>query len=134
MPDSNLPQPRVVIVGDGSLFDDGITQLLAEKTNLLVSHTIFSNDVAFLNTIKRDQPNVILVCESGSLDTAQVIDSISIDPIMLGLCIFVIRLSSPVIDVYEGPILNAGKISSYRPRSILASTANDLISILRESI
>jgi hypothetical protein len=31
MPDSNLPQQRVIIIGNGSLFDDGIMQLLAQK-------------------------------------------------------------------------------------------------------
>ena len=133
MPDSNLTQKRVVIVGDGSLFDVGITKLLTQRTNLLVSHTIFFDDIAFLNAIKRDQPNMILMCESVSLEPEDVIASISIDPIVIGLCIFVVRLSSPIIDVYERPILNAGKIS-HRPRSIIARTTNDLIEILRESI
>jgi hypothetical protein len=133
MPNSNVSQQCVIIVGAGSMFDDAITQLLRERTDLLISHTIFSDEVAFLNVIKRDQPNLILMCESGSLDTRQVIDSISIDPIVIALCIFVIRLSNPVIDVYERPTLNEGKIS-YRQRSITASTANDFISILRESV
>jgi len=133
MPDSNLTQQRVVIVGEGSLFDDGITQLLTQRTNLLISHTIFSDKVAFLNIIKRDQPNVILMCESDALDTEQVIDSISIDPIVIGLCIFVVHLGNSVIDVYERPILHAGKMP-YRPHSIIARTANDLINILREYI
>lgn len=130
--DLNMPQKRVFIVGNGSLFDEGITELLARGTSLRVSHMVYSDDIAFLNIIKMDQPDVILVCESDTLDTERILDSISIDPIMIGLCIFVVRLSNPVIDVYERPILNEGKIS-YRPRSIIPRTANDLIDILREN-
>src|SRR5512133_2717520 len=111
MPNSNLSEQRAFIVGKGSLFDDAITQLLKEKTNLLISHIIFSDQDAFLNVIKRDQPNMILMCESSSLDAEHVIDSISIDPIVIGLCIFVIHLSKPVIDIYERPTLDAGKVS-----------------------
>lgn len=133
MPDSNSTQKRAVIVGDGSLFDDGITILLTQRTNLLISHTIFFDGIAFLNVIKRDQPNMILICESDSLEPENVIASISIDPIVIGLCIFVVRLSNPMIDVYERPILHAGKIS-HRPRSVIARTSNDLIEILRENI
>jgi hypothetical protein len=132
MPNSNLSHQRVIIVGEGFLFDDAITQLLRKRTDLLISHTIFSDEVAFLNVIKRDQPNLILMCESGSLGAKQIIDSISIDPIAIGLYIFVIRLSNPMIDVYERPILIAGRIF-YRQRSIAASTVNDFISILKES-
>jgi len=133
MPNLNLSHQRVSIVGEGSQFDDAITQLLKKRFDLLIPHTIFSDEVAFLNVIKRDQPNLILMCESGSLDSEQVIDSISINPIAIGLYIFVIRLSNPVINVYERPILKAGRIS-YRQRSITANTANDFISILRESV
>lgn len=133
MPNSDLSQQRVVIVGAGSMFDDAITQLLRERTDLLISHTIFSDQVAFLNIIERDQPNLILMCESGSLDTERVIDSISIHPIVMAICIFVLHLSKPVIDVYEKPTLRAGRIS-YSQRSITAKTANDLISIVRESV
>jgi len=133
MLDSNLPQQHIVIVGDGSLFDDGITTLLAQRTNLLISHTIFSDEVAFLNMIKRDQPSVIMMCESHWLDTEQVIDSILIDPVLIGLCIFVVRLGNPMIDIYERSTLKAGRVSS-RPRSIIVRTANDFIDILSENI
>jgi hypothetical protein len=45
---SDFTQQRACIVGEGSLFDDGITQLLTQKTNLLVSHAISPDDLAFL--------------------------------------------------------------------------------------
>jgi hypothetical protein len=43
---SNFVQQRVFIVGDGSLFDEGITHLLTHETNFLVSHATYSDDLA----------------------------------------------------------------------------------------
>jgi hypothetical protein len=128
----SLFQPRAVVVGEGCLFDDAITQLVIERTDLLVSHTIFSDEAAFLHVIKRDQPKIIVMCESGALDSKRVIHSISIDPLVIGLCILVIRISNTVMDIYEGPTLNAEKVA-YRPRSNIVTTADELISILREN-
>ena len=48
IPNSNLAKPHVIIVGNGSWFNDVITQLLAQRTNLLISHTIFSDEITFL--------------------------------------------------------------------------------------
>ena len=133
MSNSKSSQKRVVIVGEGALFDDAIVQLLRQSTDLHISHTIFSDQAAFLNVIRREQPNMVLVCDSGSLDAEQVIDSISVDPMVIGLCILVMCLRNNVVDVYERPALNAGEMP-YRPRRVIASTADDLIGILRENV
>lgn len=133
MPDLNATHKHVFIVGNGSLFDEGIAELLTRDSHLMVSHIIYPEDGTFLEVIKRGQPDAILICEADTLEVEEIIDSISIDPIAIGLCILAVRLSSPVIEVYEKPILNAGKIS-YEPRSIIASTPNDLIHMLNERV
>ena len=119
MLDSNSTQPGVLIIGEGALFDEGITELLTRRTNLTVSHIVYSDEMGFLNIIKRAQPDVSLVCQSGSLDTKHILDSISVSSLIIGLCIFVVRLSSPVIDIYERPILNVGKVPIDREASSL---------------
>lgn len=131
MPDLNVIHKHVFIVGNGSLFDEGIVELLIGGSRLMVSHIIYPDDGTLLEAVKRDQPDAILICETANLEIEKIIDSISIDPIAIGLCILAVRLSNPVIEVYEKPILNAGKIS-YEPRSIIGSTANNLIHMLSE--
>jgi len=133
MLDADSTQSDVLIIGEGALFDEGITALLKRSTNLAVSHVVYSDEPAFMNVVQRAQPNVILVCQSGSLNTRQILDSISMSPLMLGLCIFVVRFSSPVVDIYKQPIQDTGK-TFHRPRNVVARTANDLIDILRENI
>ena len=127
---SNFTQERVFIVGDGSLFDEGITHLLTHGTNLLVSHATYSDDLAFLNIIESDRPDVILVNESGSLGTKRILDLVLPHPIVMGLRIVVVRLRNNEIDVYAGPIFVAGKMS-YRPRRIIVKTGDDLLNAVR---
>ena len=130
MLDSISIQQRIFIVGDGSLFDEGLTELVSYGTTLRVSHVVYSNEIAFLNMIKRDQPDMVLLCESSALDTEQILESISINVLMIGLCIFVVHLGNNTIDAYER--LDAiAETQSFQRRTIVAKTGNDLINILK---
>ena len=131
MLESNFNQKQILIVGDGSIFDEGVTRLLTQATNLLVSHPIYSDDLAFLNIIKMDnRPDVILVCEFSSLDTAHILNSVSSHPTVMGLPFVVVRNSDTVIDVYARPIIVAGKMSS-KPRQIIVTKVDDLLNVVR---
>jgi hypothetical protein len=44
---------------------------------------------------------MILLSKSGVLDTERLLDSISLNVLMIGLCIFVVYLSSFTVNVYE---------------------------------
>ena len=132
MLNSNFTQQHVFIVGEDSLFDEGITHLLAQQTDLLVSRGKFSDERVFLDTVKQELPDVILICESGSLDAARILDLVLSQAMLMRLLlvvIVVIRLHNNVIDVYERPKIVAGKIN-FKPRRILAETENDLLNIV----
>ncbi len=127
MSQSKLTQQRVFIVGNGSLFDDGVTRLLAHKTNLSVSRVTYFNDLAFLDDFKSDLPDVILICESGSLEAAHIFDLVSSHSTVTGFRIVVIRLHNNVIDIYARPAFVAGELSG-KPRRITARTSDELVS------
>jgi hypothetical protein len=132
MSDPNFTQQHVIIVGEDSLFDEGVTNLLAQQTDLLLSRAIFSDERVFLDTVKQELPDVILVCESGSLDAARILDLVSSQVLLMRLLlvvIVVIRLHNNVIDVYERPKIVAGKIN-FKPRRIIAQTENDFLNIM----
>lgn len=128
MLNSNFTQQHVFIVGEGTLFDDGITHLLTTKTNSLVSRAVYSDEFA----IKSDQSDVILICESFSMDVAHILDLIFSRPMIPILLIMIIRLRNNVIDIYSRPAFVAGKISN-SPQQIVARTAEDLLNALRQS-
>jgi hypothetical protein len=133
MLDLNLKQQRIFIVGNGSLFDEGLAKLVRFNTTLRVSHIVYSNEAALLNLIERDQPEIVLLCETGALDTDQILDLISINVLIIGLCIFVVRLSSFTVDAYEFPISLAER-QPFQQRTIAVRTGDDLINILKGNI
>ena len=128
MLNSSPTQNRVFIVGECVLFDDGITQLLEHKTNSLVSRAIYSDE----NAIKSNQSDVILICESGSMDTTHILDLIFSQSMATILLIMIIRIRNNVIDVYARPVFVAGKMSTY-PQRIVARTGDDLLNALRQN-
>ena len=127
---SESPPQSVCIVGDGSLFHEVIEQLVTERTNLLVTSAIYSGDLAFLDPIASRPLDVILVCETDSLDSKHILNSILPSLTVPGLRIVIVRLDASVIDVYARPTLVEGKLSG-RPRRITAKSGNDLIDAIR---
>jgi hypothetical protein len=119
-------QQRVFVIGEGSLFDEGVTHMLSQRPDLLVSRLIFGGGLGFLNHIRLAQPDVLLVCESTSLGTTDILDLFSSPPIMMELRIVIIRLRDNRIDVYAEPTLVAGNISR-RQQQITAKNEDDLL-------
>jgi hypothetical protein len=130
MLDSNVTQQRIFIVGEETLFEEGVMRLLAQRTNYLVSHAKFSDEPVFLSTIKQYLPDVILVCESGSLDAARILDLISSQAMVMRLLVVVVRLYNNVIDVYERPMIVEEKMH-IKSQQIIARTEDDLLNAIR---
>lgn len=125
-------QQHVLIVGDGTLFDEGVTYLLTHGDNVRVTHATYSDDPLFLNSIQITQPDVILVSESGSLVAEHILSLISSHSIVMGLPIIIVRLSNNMIEVYDKPVFVAGRMSS-KPQRISIGTWDDLLSVVRRT-
>ena len=132
MLDVDKIQPCVFIVGDGSVFDSAVTRLMTYGTDLLVSHALYSDPPTFLDAIQWDDlPEAILINESGLVNADHILDLVSThvfssEPIKLGTCIIIIRLSTNMMDVYTHPVFVEGKMTG-KPRRINVRTSDDLI-------
>jgi hypothetical protein len=124
---SSFPRQRVVIIGEGAQFDESVTQLLINKTNMIVAHATDADKEALLNNIKLHRPNVILVCESESLSAAHILDLFSSNPVGTGLRVIIVRLPNKVIDIYPKLNFVEGKMSE-KPCQILTRKDDDLLS------
>ena len=127
---SNFTQQRVLIVGDGSLFESCVTYVLTDDTDFVVTRQTYSDDLVFLNTIKLNKPDVILVCESSSFDPSRILDLVSSHSMAVELPIFVVRLYKNMIDVYEDRTPSERKKSPTRKR-IITRTGADLRNAIR---
>ncbi len=135
MLDLNNTQQWIFIVGDGSLFDSGVTQLVTHGTDLQVSHAVYSDHPAFLDLIQWEAwPETILVNESGLLEADHILDLVSAqivssEPVIVGTQIIIVRISVNLIDVYTHPIFVGGKMFS-KPRRISIRTGADLLNVV----
>jgi DNA-binding NarL/FixJ family response regulator len=102
MPKLHLSSRRVFIMGDNSLFEEGIAQLLAFGADLSISNTKYTDDPAFLDAIAQNRPDVILLNES-SCDSAHIIELLFSTPALTAQYIIVVRLSNSMVDVFEMP-------------------------------
>lgn len=100
---SALTTQRIFIVGDNSLFEEGITHLLTIETGLLVSNVKYTSDLSFMDMIAQNQPDVILLNESTMLDSAHILELLFSIQLLTALCIIVVRLDNSIVDVYEMP-------------------------------
>jgi len=103
MQHSNLPSRRVFIIGDNSLFGEGIAHLLTVETGLQVSNVKYINDLAFLDMVTQNRPDVILLNESASCDSAHILELLFSTPSLTALYVIVFRLSTSMVDVFEMP-------------------------------
>lgn len=127
---SESTQQHILVVGDGSLLDAGITHLLSDGTDLRISHATYSGDPFFLNSIVQAQPDMILVSESGAFGVDHILDLFSSHLIVKGLPIVVVRRGESMIDVYENPTFVAGRISC-QPKRISVRTGADLLRVVK---
>lgn len=94
---------RVFIVGNDSLFEEGLANLLSSGTDLSISSTKYKDDHSLLEEIALYQPEVIVVNESMPHDSAHILDLIFSTTSVTAQYVMVVRLGSDIVDIHEMP-------------------------------
>lgn len=92
---------RVLIIGDGSLFDEGLRHLLAGRTSLEVSTAAYSTDGAFLQQFEEQRPDVVVLFEGGPLSVKQVFDLVGDMPGLTTLRVITVMADTNTVEIYE---------------------------------
>ena len=100
---SNLSLQRISIVGDNSLFEEGVAHLLTLGTDLAVSGITYTDDLSFLNAISHNKPDAILLNESTTFDVCHILELLFTESSLSARYVIVIRLDNNTVDVYEMP-------------------------------
>ena len=109
---------RVLVIENGSLFDDAVTSLLKQNGEIQVLTTDFKDSTTLFQEISHLSPQAILVNGGGAWEAAQFCELADARPALARLRVIVIHPDDNVIEVYE------------RQR-IVASQTNDLIAIIK---
>lgn len=99
---SDLSPQRILIFGS-SVFEEGIAHLLRRGVDLQVSCTGYTNELAFLEEVAQQRPDVVLLNESIPLNKPYIFKLLFSIPALAGLRVIVARLGNNIIDVYMMP-------------------------------
>ena len=68
--------PRVLIIGSGTLLDEGMTGLLQAETDFQVSSVTYRTEEDLIQRIVQLQPEVIVISETNDLRGCQIVDAL----------------------------------------------------------
>lgn len=100
---SHLPIHRICVVGENTLFEEGIVKMLSLGTELTVTGTKYIDDSAFLDSLALNKPDVILLNETMSYQVSHILELLLFNTALTALYLIVIRLGSNMVDVYSLP-------------------------------
>lgn len=129
MPNSNLSTQRILIY-ETSIFEEGIAHLLARGSDLQVSCTTFTNELAFLAEIAHNRPDVILLNETTRLNKAHIFKLLFSIPSLANLRIIVTRFSNNRVDVYAMPKQVLAR-NVYERQQFIVTKQDELVAVLR---
>jgi chemotaxis response regulator CheB len=90
---------HVLIVGDGTLLDQGVTGLLSAEPDLEVSSLIYHTEAELIQFILVFQPEVIVISETSGFPTATIVEAIKrLAPVSKRMVI-VVRPDSNIMEV-----------------------------------
>jgi siroheme synthase (precorrin-2 oxidase/ferrochelatase) len=104
---------RVLIVGTGSIFEQGVESLLAREANVQVSEITHTQEDAFIQDVLRVQPDVIVFHEIGAFNSDRIFELLKALPEMDTLRVIILRSANSAIDLYEKRTLSAAQAQDF---------------------
>lgn len=109
----NSEARRVLIVGTGSIFEQGVESLLTREANVQVSEIVHTHEDAFIQDVLRVQPDVIVFHEIGSFNSDRIFELLKALPEMDTLRVIILRSANAAIDLYEKRTLTAAQAQDF---------------------
>ncbi len=125
LPSSSLPFD-IVVFGDGSLFDEGVSNLLISDAQLNATRILYTDENTLLCLSGFNRPEVVFINEFDRFATNRMVDLIFSNPLYFVRRIIVTHIESNIFDIYKRSITDfpAGK---YQCHSITIRSKEDLI-------
>ena len=112
---------RVLQVSNGTVFDEGLLNLLKDEADLRVSTVAFVDELTFLRNVIETHPDVIVFNEAGPLYLARIFELLMSLPFRSVLRVVVVRVNSNMVDLYER-------------RQVITQQRSDFAALIRSSM
>jgi hypothetical protein len=115
------PMRSILQVSNGTVFDEGMLNLLRDEADWRVSAVAFVDELTFLRNVIETRPDVIVFNEAGPLYLARIFELLMSLPFRSVLRIVVVRVNSNTIDLYER-------------RQVIMQQRTDFATLIRSSV
>ena len=120
----------IVVFGDGSLFDEGVSNLLSVDARLNVFRILYTDDSVLDQLVRLDNPEVIFLNEFDARDTDRIVRLIFSVPSVFVRCVVVAHLENNTFDVYNR-LMKKFPSEMYQWQSIVVKSKEELINLAR---
>lgn len=111
--------PQVLIVGSGTLLDEGVIVLLEAETDFQVSNVIYHAEDELIQVVAQLRPEVIVISETNGLPGTEIVNALNRRRILPGCRIIVVQPDSNTMQVFD---------------LVTASHSEDLLRLVRNGI
>ncbi|MBI5353195.1 MAG: hypothetical protein HZB50_11200 [Chloroflexi bacterium] len=125
---SHSSPARIFILGNGSLLDEGVTNILSLHPQLSVTNFSYTNDNTLYDLVNLERPNTIFINESNALDIGHIIGLIFSVPSASVRCVIVVHSENSMLDVYYRPATRL-PVTMYRRKSVMVDTKEEFINL-----
>lgn len=122
----------IVVLGDGSLFDEGISNLLTLDAKLNVLRILYTDDVVLDYLAGFDRPEVVFVNEFDAHETDRIVRLIFSVPSVFVRCVIVTHIESNVFDMYSRPMTKF-QSEIYQWQSVVVRSKEELVNLARRA-
>jgi hypothetical protein len=127
MPHSHPSPVKIFVLGNGSLLDDGITNILIAHSQLSVTRISYTDDHTLYDLVNFERPYTIFITEFDALDIGHVIKLIFSAPSAFVRWIVVVHAEYSMLDVYRPTTL--APVTRYQRKSIVVNTKEEFINL-----
>ena len=119
---------KIFVLGDGSLLDEGIGNMLKLHPQLDVTRIPYIDDARLHDLAYLEHPYTILINEFDALDIVHITSLIFSVPSAFFRRVIVVRGRNSRLDVYDGPTTQAPAVVGQR-KSVVVKTKEEFINL-----
>jgi len=119
---------RVLLIGKGNAFSDGVMNLLSRCPNLSVSRTSHTQEAAILGQVTQHRPEVLVLIQSRAMDLDNILILLSATQAASHLRLVVLSLENTGIEIHE--VRNA--IKEIQSSHIFPATVEDFLRVVNK--
>jgi hypothetical protein len=121
------PSPaKIFVLGNGSLLDEGIGNMLSLHSQLSVTRILYTDEHTLYDLVNFEHPYVVFINEFDKLDMERIIRLIFFVPSAFVRRVIVVHLDDSKLDVYNRSTTNV-PVTAYRRKSIAVHTKDEFI-------